>query len=164
MTIDFNMEYEIDLQIDYEKTADKVISASLDFEGCPYETYVSLSLVDNESIHSINKEFRDMDKATDVLSFPMIDYETPGEFDFLEDKDDCFDPETGELVLGDIVISLDKVKEQAELYGHSYEREYAFLIAHSMLHLMGYDHMEPSEAGVMEAKHAGILEGLSINR
>ena len=74
------------------------------------------------------------------------------------------DPETGELVLGDIVISVDKVMEQAEKYGHSRTREYAFLIAHSMLHLFGYDHMVPEEARVMEAKQAAILESLNILR
>ena len=77
---------------------------------------------------------------------------------------DCFNPESGELVLGDIIISLEKVVEQAEKYGHSQKREYAFLIAHSMLHLMGYDHESPEEAKIMEARQAAILEGLQILR
>lgn len=164
MTIDFTAEYDLNLDIDYQQIADKVINGALDYEKFPYECYVSLTLVDNASIHSINREFRETDRATDVLSFPMVDYDTSGEYDFLEDREDCFDPESGELVLGDIVVSLDKVKEQAEAYGHSYLREYAFLIAHSMLHLMGYDHMEAEEAVIMEKKQAEILAGLGINR
>ena len=164
MTIDFTAEYDLNLDIDYQQIADKVINGALDYEKFPYECYVSLTLVDNASIHSINREFRDTDRATDVLSFPMVDYDTAGEDDFLEAREDCFDPESGELVLGDIVVSLDKVKEQAEVYGHSYLREYAFLIAHSMLHLMGYDHMEAEEAVIMEKKQAEILAGLGINR
>ena len=141
MTIEFEKEHDKDLGINYEEIADKVINAALDYEECPYEAEVSLTLVDNNRIHDINKEFRDIDRPTDVLSFPMVEYDDAGEFAFLEDEDDCFNPETGELMLGDIIISLDKVEEQAIAYGHSFTREYAFLIAHSMLHLMGYDHM-----------------------
>ena len=111
-----------------------------------------------------NLEFRGIDRPTDVLSFPMLDYETPGEFDFLEERPDCFDPETGELALGDIMISKEKVVEQAEEYGHSILREYAFLIAHSMLHLTGYDHMEEEERVVMEQKQKEIMERLNILR
>lgn len=164
MTINYEKEYDKDLLINYEEIADKVINGALDYEGCPYESEISLTLTDNDSIHSINKEFRNIDRPTDVLSFPMVEYETPGEFDFLENMDECFNPETGELMLGDIVISLDKVEEQAASYGHSVTREYAFLIAHSMLHLLGYDHMEPEEAKIMEAKQEEILNQLGIGR
>lgn len=164
MTINLEKEYDKDLSIDYETIADKVINAALDYEKCPYESEISLTLTDNEGIHRINKEFRDIDRPTDVLSFPMVEYEVPGEFDFLEDADEFFNPETGELMLGDIVISLDKVEEQAESYGHSVTREYAFLIAHSMLHLMGYDHMEENEAKIMEFKQEEILSILGIGR
>ena len=120
--------------------------------------------MDNNRIHDINKEFRDIDRPTDVLSFPMVEYDDAGEFAFLEDEDDCFNPETGELMLGDIIISLDKVEEQAIAYGHSFTREYAFLIAHSMLHLMGYDHMTDDDASIMEAKQRAILDNLNITR
>lgn len=112
MTIEFEKEYDKDLGINYEEIADKVINAALDYEECPYEAEVSLTLVDNNRIHDINKEFRDIDRPTDVLSFPMVEYDDAGEFAFLEDEDDCFNPETGELMLGDIIISLDKVEEQ----------------------------------------------------
>lgn len=95
----------------------------------------------------------------------MVNYETPGDFSFLEeDSEDCFDPDSGELLLGDIVISADKVAAQAEEYGHSRRREYAFLIAHSMLHLMGYDHMTPEDAAEMERLQEEILQQLGISR
>lgn len=164
MTIILEQEYDKDLGINYKEIAEKVINYALDYEKCPYEAEISLTLTDNQGIHEVNKEFRQMDKPTDVLSFPLVEYEIPGEFDFLEDEDSCFNPETGELMLGDILISLDKVLEQAEEYGHSITREYAFLIAHSMLHLMGYDHMEPLEAKVMENKQTEILNALEIFR
>lgn len=164
MTIEFEKEYDKDLGINYEEIADKVINAALDYEECPYEAEVSLTLVDNNRIHDINKEFRNIDRPTDVLSFPMVEYDDAGEFAFLEDEDDCFNPETGELMLGDIIISLDKVEEQAIAYGHSFTREYAFLIAHSMLHLMGYDHMTDDDASIMEAKQRAILDNLNITR
>ena len=164
MTIILEQEYDRDLGINYEEIADKVINYALDYEKCPYEAEISLTLTDNNGIHEVNKEFRQMDKPTDVLSFPLVEYDTPGEFDFLEEMDECFNPETGELMLGDILISLDKVYEQANEYGHSVTREYAFLIAHSMLHLMGYDHMEEDEAKIMEKKQEEILNALNIGR
>lgn len=164
MTLAFEKEYDKDLGLDYEGLALKVANAALDSEGCPYEAEISLTLVDDESIRAINKQFRQTDRATDVLSFPLVEYEKPGEFDFLEDRDDCFNPESGELMLGDIIISLDRVQAQAEEYGHGATREYAFLIAHSMLHLMGYDHMEESQAEIMEKKQEAVLLSLGICR
>ena len=153
------------LPFDVEETARLVVEAALELEECPYEAEVNLLLTTDEEIHRMNMEFRKIDRPTDVLSFPMIEYETPGDFSAIEEeREDLFDPETGELLLGDIVISKDKVLFQAEQYGHSPRREYAFLIAHSMLHLMGYDHESPEEAGVMEARQAAILEGLQILR
>ena len=95
----------------------------------------------------------------------MVDYERPADFDGLEDHaEDYFNPETGELMLGDIIVSVDKVEEQAEKYGHSQARELAFLVAHSMLHLFGYDHMEEDERLVMEKKQAEILERRGYRR
>lgn len=167
MTINFENESKTELAIPLEEIAGTVINGALDFIGCPYEAEVNLLITDNEQIHQMNREFRKIDRPTDVLSFPMIEYEEAGKFDFLEEDDcpeDCFNPETGELLLGDIVISAEKVQEQAGEYGHSVKREYAFLIAHSMLHLMGYDHMEAEEAAVMEQKQRGILEELGILR
>ena len=95
----------------------------------------------------------------------MLDYESPSDFDHVEDMfADCFNPETGELMLGDIMISVDKVEEQAEKYGHSPARELAFLTAHSMLHLFGYDHMEEAERLVMEQRQKEILESRGYRR
>ena len=158
-------EVKVPFSFDYAALAEKVINACMDYAKFPYEAEVNLTLTDNEGIHTINKEFRQIDRPTDVLSFPMLSYETPGDFAFLDDEDcEDFNPDTGEALLGDIVISVDKVLEQAENYGHSIEREYAFLITHSMLHLFGYDHMTEEEASVMEAKQTEILNELNILR
>lgn len=143
-----------------EAVAEKV----LDEEGCPYEAQVNLLITDNEGIRDFNRRMRQIDAPTDVLSFPMIDFGEPADFSGLEDTFDCFDPESGELALGDIVISQDKVREQAREYGHSLKRELAFLIAHSMLHLCGYDHMTPKEAHIMEEKQERALNALGITR
>jgi len=164
MTLLFEEEGELKLPLECETLAEKVIEAAMDYVECPYEAEINLLLTMNEEIHEMNKNFRGIDRATDVLSFPMVDYEAPGEFDFLDEAIENFHPETGELMLGDIVISKEKVISQAEEYGHSIEREYAFLIAHSMLHLFGYDHMEEEERIVMEQKQKEILEQLGILR
>lgn len=164
MRIYLENEGELELGLEYLEIADKVAEAVLDQEECPYESQIELLLTDNEEIRRINQEFRAIDRPTDVLSFPMVDFEKPAEYDFLEEEDDCFDPETGELMLGNIVISKEKVVSQAEEYGHSLKREYAFLIAHSMLHLLGYDHMEEDERAVMEEKQRKVLEKLGIER
>lgn len=161
-----HMEYEAleKLAFDYESLIRKVVEAAIDYEGCPFECEVEVVITDNEGIHQVNKEFRDMDKPTDVLSFPMIEYDFPANFDPLEEYDEYFHPETGELLLGDIMISVDKVKEQALTYGHSEERELGFLVAHSMLHLFGYDHMEEEERMVMEKKQEEILQSIGLTR
>lgn len=165
MTIQYEEECQIPFYFDYRAMAEKVVTEALDHEKCPYEAEINLTLTSNEEIRVINYEYRNIDRATDVLSFPMLEYDEPADFEYLEDAwAECFNPESGELLLGDIVISVEKVLEQAEAYGHSVEREFAFLIAHSMLHLMGYDHMEPEEAKIMETKQEEILNALKINR
>lgn len=164
MRIYFEEEGNLSLSLEAEKLAQEVAEAALDLLGCPYEAQVNLLLTTNEDIHKLNLEFRGIDRATDVLSFPMNDYEIPGDFSWLEDRDDAFDPESGELLLGDIVISKEKVLSQAEEYGHSAKREFAFLIVHSVLHLCGYDHMEEEERLLMEEKQREILEKLKILR
>ena len=164
MTLLFEEEGDLTLPINCGELAKEVMEASLDYENCPYEASVNLLLTMNEEIREMNRNFRETDRATDVLSFPMIEYPAPGTFSFLEEEDCAFDPETGELLLGDIVISKEKVIAQAEEYGHSIRREFAFLVAHSMLHLMGYDHMEEEERAVMEEKQREILELLAISR
>lgn len=168
MTLDIQYETEITISVDYEPLIIKVVNAALDYVQCPYEVELNVTLTDNAEIHKINQEFRGIDRPTDVLSFPMLDYETPGDFTWLEDNEenlaDCFDPETGELLLGDIVISVEKVIAQASEYGHSVERELGFLVAHSMLHLFGYDHMEEEERIIMERKQEEILQLVQLSR
>lgn len=164
MTLYFEDEGDLKLELPCEELARTVIEAVLDYEKCPYEAEVSLLLTMNPEIQEMNAQFREIDRATDVLSFPMIDYEKAGQFGFLEEADDCFHPETGELMLGDIVISKEKVLTQAEEYGHTITREYAFLIAHSMLHLLGYDHIDEPERLEMESKQTDILNQLNIIR
>lgn len=165
MTLNVEKEYELDLGLDYEAVAEQVINQVLDEEGCPYEAEVNLLLTSDEEIHRINLEYRGIDRPTDVLSFPQVEYEAPADFSWAESHEmDCFNPDTGELVLGDIIISLDKVDEQAEKYNHGRKREYAFLIAHSVLHLLGYDHMTEDEAADMEARQSAVLAHLNINR
>lgn len=165
----FEIEYEAEKKLDlpYEDIIKDVVVAALDYEKCPYEAQVSVILTDNAAIAQMNEEFRGIASPTDVLSFPLVDYEEAGAFDWLEEEaadGEYFDPDSGELVLGDIVISVEKVLEQAEKYGHSPKRELAFLVAHSMLHLMGYDHMEEEERLVMEKKQEEILQNLGITR
>lgn len=164
MTIEIEYETDIELGLPVEEIITAVVREAVSYERCPYEVEVNVLLTDNASIREINREQRQIDAPTDVLSFPMLDYEEPAEFCSLEQEAACFHPETGELLLGDIVISVEKVLEQAESYGHSVKRELAFLVAHSMLHLFGYDHMEEKERLTMEGKQREILQHLSIER
>ncbi|MBE7064455.1 MAG: rRNA maturation RNase YbeY [Ruminococcaceae bacterium] len=121
---------------------------------------VSVSFVSNEEIREINAEQRDIDKATDVLSFPFMQlHEGDGDIDEMD-----LNPDTAAIMLGDIVISVEKAEEQAEEYGHSTEREVAFLVCHGFLHLMGFDHMEKDEEKRMFAKADEILNGLGYTR
>lgn len=101
---------------------------SIDYVNCPYEAQVNLLLTENEQIHEMNREFRGIDRATDVLSFPMIDYPEPGTFDFLEEEEDCFDPESGELTLGDIVISKEKFFRRQKSTGIVQRENMLFLL------------------------------------
>lgn len=164
MTLQIDYETNRELGIDYAALANEVAEKVLDMENCPYDASVNLVLTDNEEIKRVNTEFRNISAPTDVLSFPMIPFSAPAEYDLVEEDDSYFDLDTGELLLGDIMISVDKVFAQAEEYNHSVKREFCFLIAHSMLHLLGYDHMTPEEASVMEGKQAKALEELGITR
>lgn len=164
MTIQIEYETDLELGIDYSTLAHQVADQVLDMEQCPYEASVNLVLTDNEEIKRVNTEFRDIPRATDVLSFPMIPFETPADYEAVEEDDSYFDLDTDELLLGDIMISVEKVFSQAEEYGHSVKREFCFLVAHSMLHLLGYDHMTPEEAAVMEKKQEEALQVLGITR
>ncbi len=165
MTIQIEYETEIALGVKYRELIERVVNAAADYEGCPYEAEVSVLLTDDAAIREMNRDFRQIDAPTDVLSFPAVAYEEPSGFGLLEEDDaGCFNPDTGELLLGDIVISVERVIAQAEEYGHSRERELGFLTAHSMLHLFGYDHIGEDERAVMERRQEEILDGLGLKR
>lgn len=164
MTISVEEEINAGFSFDYEKTAKDVIHYTIAHEKFPFEAEVNLLLTDDEGIRIMNKEFRSIDSPTDVLSFPMIHYRTAGDFSQLEADADNFNPDTGEVVLGDMILNTECVRRQAESFGHSERREFAFLIVHSMLHLFGYDHMTEEEASVMEQVQREILEEMHIVR
>ena len=165
MTFYVENETEVTYDFDVDDVIGSVMDAVLTMENCPYEAQINVLITDNERIRTFNREYRDIDKETDVLSFPNVDFETEGVFDIPEEMEaDYFDPDSGELILGDIILSVDRIAEQAENYGHSVKREFAFLVAHSMFHLCGYDHMEPDEATRMEEKQEAVLTALQITR
>lgn len=165
MTSYVENETEVQFDFDIKEILDKLMEEVLKIEACPYEAQVNMLITDNEGIREYNRQYRKIDESTDVLSFPMISFETESDFEVVESQEaDCFDPESGELILGDIIISAQKVKEQAEKFGHSEKREMAFLIAHSLLHLCGYDHMTEEEAEIMEKKQENVLKLLGITR
>lgn len=167
MGVLFEKNVEDEFSFNYEKLLEQVVEEAIRMEACPYGCEVNITLTDNEGIRALNQEYRELDVPTDVLSFPMVDYDNPGDFSNLDTnlaKTMYFNLESGELLLGDIVISTERAREQAEDYGHSLERELAFLTAHSMLHLMGYDHIEEDEREIMEKKQEQILQNLGITR
>ncbi|MDE5863222.1 MAG: rRNA maturation RNase YbeY [Lachnospiraceae bacterium] len=165
MTILLEKETALDIGIEYEQIARQVICAALDYADCPYECEINILLSDNTGIQRINKQMRNMDMPTDVLSFPMIEFEGEGDFSVVEkDVPSNFDADSGELILGDIMISLEKVVTQAEEFNHSIKREFAFLLAHSMLHLFGYDHVTDREQERMEQMQEEILQGIGYTR
>ena len=166
MTFYVENEVHADFGFDIEELANSVANTVLKMEGCAADLEVGLTITDSEGIHELNKEFRGIDAPTDVLSFPNVSYERAGDFSVLlgEQLVDLLDPDTGKIMFGDIVINEDRVRSQAEDYGHSIKREFAFLVAHSMLHLCGYDHMEEEEAKVMEKKQEDVLGELGITR
>ena len=164
MSVNIENEYEREIELPYEEIIKNVVEEALDFEGCPFECEVNVLLTNDNEIEKMNEEFRDIGRSTDVLSFPMIEYSSPADFEGFEDEIELFDPDTDELLLGDIVISMDHVYAQAEEYGHAPKRELAFFISHSMLHLMGYDHMEEEERRLMEDRQRDIMEKAGIPR
>ncbi len=139
-----NEQDKIEIPADWEQKINEVAAICLKEEQIPEEAEIDLLFVDNEAIREMNREYRDKDSATDVLSFPM--YEADEEID---DED--------EILFGDIVISLERAQEQCEEYGHSLEREVMYLLVHGLLHLSGYDHMEEEEKKVMRAQEEKLL-------
>lgn len=164
----FYVENETDHEFDFDtkKLLKELTQEVIESENVPYsDVTVNLSFTYEEDIRETNKEFRGIDKVTDVLSFPALDLCAPADFTGIKAGDPSyFDPETGELILGDIMICVKRALEQAEEYGHSFKREVAFLITHSLLHLLGYDHEEDEERLVMEEKQKKILDSLGITR
>ena len=130
----------------------KAVIATLEYESFMGDAEVSVTFTDNEGIRTLNRDFRQIDKATDVLSFPLTDYDGTE-----------LPIDEPEMSLGDIVISLERAEEQAEEFGHSFEREVAFLTVHSMLHLLGYDHVNSDEEDAeMRRRQREILEGMGL--
>ena len=143
---------------EYEKTIKKVLEECYKTENLTNsKLIITITLTTPEKIRQINNEYRQIDKATDVLSFPMFEKEE------LENKINSQDFEY-EDVLGDIIISIDRVKEQAEEYGHSFEREFAYMIVHGFYHLMGYDHIKEEDKAIMRPKEEKVLNKLGITR
>ena len=151
-------------KVSIDDTINKLIEKTIDLcmkaEKLDKEYEISVIIVDDEGIREINKEHRDIDKSTDVLSFPMVEF-VNGEL--ISDEGD-YDMDLDELMLGDIIISAETAKSQAIEYGHSFEREIAFLTAHSCFHLLGYDHMDEAEEKVMLNKQEGILKEMGLTR
>ena len=142
----------------------KVLETGLEYLGQPTKQLeVSLSFVGEDEIRELNKEYRDTDKVTDVLSFPTVENPDRGVIDLASHASDL-NPETWLLNLGDIIICLPRAKQQAKEYGHSLKREVAFLSLHSLLHLLGYDHMNQADEEQMTAVQNAVLDKLNIKR
>ena len=158
--VEFILENETDEEISREQIDElnRVCCEIMKNEKCNFDAEISLMFTDNEGIREINREYRDIDSPTDVLSFPMLE--------FGDDEEDAeFETENGLVLLGDIVISVERAREQAEEYGHSFRRELAFLTAHSMLHLLGYDHIDDAEGEKeMTERQSRALNNLGITR
>ena len=149
---------DIDENIEFEKTIEIVINKCFEVENLiKLNLYISITLTTPAEIRKINKEFRNIDKETDVLSFPMFE---KNEIDAIVEEGKNEIPET----IGDIIISIPKVKEQAKEYEHSFARELAYMAVHGFYHLMGYDHMEEEEKRQMREKEENILNKLEISR
>ena len=160
---DIYIDWELEGANPYKPLLTRVIAAALEAEKVTIPCGVDVLLTTNEGIREINLEQRQIDAATDVLSFPMLEL-TPGVPPTGEGEDEL-DPETGLCCLGDMVISVERAKEQAAEFGHSIQRELAYLAVHSVLHLLGYDHLdEGPQKARMRAREEAILEGLGVTR
>lgn len=163
VTIWIDNENEFDVFEDYQNVIETVVKACIEEENYPSNIEVSISIVDNKEIQRLNLEFRNIDRATDVLSFPMINFNNNLNLDSVDIKD-CINIDTKEIVLGDIIISVEQARKQALEFNHSLKREIAFLTAHSMFHLMGYDHEDIDEEKVMIEKQEKVLSKIGITR
>lgn len=155
-----NSQEELEINDEIKILIEKCADAVLRYEECDFDAEISVTIVDENEIKSLNAQYRDKDSVTDVLSFPMLEFDEDGEMIY----NDC-DFNDGNIVLGDIVICAKRAKEQAEEYGHSIKREFAFLTVHSMLHLLGYDHEHSDDMEqLMFKKQKEILGKLGITR
>ena len=154
-----NNQDKLAIEDDIRETIERVILKTLEVENCKFDAQVSVTIVDLAEIRRINRDMRNIDSETDVLSFPMLEFDENR--NMIEDD---YDLDDGKLLLGDIVICAERAKSQAEEYGHSFLREIAFLTVHSMLHLLGYDHMEDEEEKEMFSRQEDILNILGIKR
>ena len=146
----------------HEDLIDRVVEKCFEIENLDEnKVYVAITLTTPEEIREINKEFRKIDKETDVLSFPIFEKK---DIDMLRKNGEIVDEDMPQDVLGDIIISMKKVEEQAKEYGHSVERELAYMVVHGFYHLMGYDHMVEEDKKVMREKEEKVLESLDIVR
>lgn len=146
-------------EINLEEIIKVCAEKSFELENVNFDTEISVTLTDNRGIREINAEYRNIDKETDVLSFPQFNFETPSVFD----EDELFLDEDA-VMLGDIVLSKDKLYEQADEYGHGVRREAAYLTVHSIMHLLGYDHMTTEEKNIMRAHEEAVLSSLGYTR
>ena len=142
---------------------EKVLETGLSMEGVTAPVEISLTITDAEEVHRINQEFRGIDRTTDVLSFPMIEYDPEEELNRQIENGE-WNPDTKCVILGDIILNYEQAVAQAREYGHSVERELAFLTIHSLLHLLGYDHMTEPEDVEMRAHQSRVLDVLHITR
>lgn len=161
-----NQQDRIKWEKEYEDILNEVIEFALKEEGVKCKTQISIVLVDNAEIKELNKIHRKIDRVTDVLSFPMLDYEEGKVFSecYKNEKFDVSYLDGDELVLGDIVLSLERAQEQSVEFGHSFMREMSYLVIHSVLHLLGYDHMEEQDKHRMRKREEEILSKYKINR
>ncbi len=164
-----NRQSHVNIEKDAENFIENLVNAVLEYESCTDDYEVSISLVSNEEIRDLNRVYRNVDAATDVLSFPMIEFEEDNENKLQAESCDDFEDSAKEYIeeelpLGDIVISVEKAKEQAQEYGHSLKRELSFLLVHGMLHLLGYDHENKKDETIMFQKQEQILDKLNIRR
>ena len=165
INLEIEDDYGVDNPEELKGILEDVLISFMEMLEVPYSCDVSVTLTDDDSIREINRDMREIDKSTDVLSFPLLPFETPGDLSLAEaDRAGCFDPDTGNLLLGDVVISIDHVKAQAISYNHSEKREIAFLMAHSLLHLLGYDHETEDERIEMEKLQEEILNRKGYTR
>ena len=165
MTFYVENETKIRLAEDEKELLSMLTEKVLASEGVEREVSVNLLITDEEGIREYNRSYRGMDKATDVLSFPAVDFDSPSDFSRVDEEPASYlDPETDEVVLGDIIVSAPRAIAQAEEYGHGIYREFAFLLTHSLLHLLGYDHETEEEAEEMFAKQEQILQSCNITR